>query len=73
MYIHTHKFTDFWESLPEAEYVVTCVKHMFAKHIVFQFNIKNTMEEEQLENVMVNMDCDSKCQIQSSVPAQVIK
>jgi len=49
------------------------VKHMFEKHIVFQFNIKNTMEEEQLENVMVNMDCDSKCQIQSSVPAQVIK
>mmetsp|Transcript_3919 Transcript_3919/g.6316 ORF Transcript_3919/g.6316 Transcript_3919/m.6316 type:complete len:888 (-) Transcript_3919:14-2677(-) len=57
----------------EAEYVVTCVKHMFEKHIVFHFNIKNTMEEEQLENVMVNMDCDSKCQIQSSVPAEVIK
>ena len=52
---------------------MTCVKHMFEKHIVFHFNIKNTMEEEQLENVMVNMDCDSKCQIQSSVPAEVIK
>ena len=30
----------------EAEYVVTCVKHLFERHMVFHFTIKNTMEEE---------------------------
>ena len=27
------------------------VKHLFEKHIVLHFTIKNTMEEEQLEKV----------------------
>ena len=53
--------------------MVTCVKHMFEHHVVFHFTIKNTMEEEQLENVQVNMDCDSKCSLEASVPAEVIK
>jgi coatomer subunit gamma len=57
----------------EAEYVVTCVKHMFEKHIVFHFTIKNTMEEEQLENVTVNLDCDPKCTLEASVPSEKIK
>ena len=35
----------------EAEYVVSVVKHSFPAHTVLQFTIKNTMEEEQLENV----------------------
>ena len=37
----------------EAEYVVSCIKHCFPMHTVLQFNIKNTMEEEQLEKVCV--------------------
>ena len=40
----------------EAEYVVTCVKHLFEKHMVFHFTIKNTMEEEQLEQVRRHPD-----------------
>jgi hypothetical protein len=32
-------------------YVSAGVKHLFEKHIVLHFTIKNTMEEEQLEKV----------------------
>eukprot|EP01027_Heterolobosea_sp_BB2_P004581 GEZU01007023.1.p1 GENE.GEZU01007023.1~~GEZU01007023.1.p1 ORF type:complete len:892 (-),score=329.33 GEZU01007023.1:134-2809(-) len=40
----------------EIEYQVNCVKHIYAQHIVFQFNITNTVEDQLLENVMVAMD-----------------
>lgn len=39
----------------ETEYVVTCVKHIFVEHIVFQFNIRNTVDAVQLEQVSVLM------------------
>ncbi|ORY66956.1 coatomer subunit gamma [Leucosporidium creatinivorum] len=39
----------------ETEYVVSCVKHIFAEHIVFQFNIRNTVDAVQLEQVSVLM------------------
>ncbi|GAM19255.1 hypothetical protein SAMD00019534_024300 [Acytostelium subglobosum LB1] len=39
----------------ETEYVVNCVKHIFAEHIVFQFNITNTLNDQLLENVFVKM------------------
>ena len=35
----------------EAEYVVSCDKHVFQNSIVFQFHIKNTIEDCVLENV----------------------
>ncbi|KAJ3220422.1 Coatomer subunit gamma-2 [Clydaea vesicula] len=39
----------------ETEYVVGCIKHVYDKHIVFQFNCKNTISEFQLDNVFVQM------------------
>jgi len=39
----------------ETEYVVTAVKHIFAEHTVFQFNIRNTVDAVQLEQVSVLM------------------
>ncbi|EGC39052.1 hypothetical protein DICPUDRAFT_45443 [Dictyostelium purpureum] len=39
----------------ETEYVVNCVKHVFKEHIVFQFNVTNTLNEQQLDNVSVKM------------------
>lgn len=39
----------------ETEYVVTCVKHIFKEHIVFQFNVANTIPDTVLENVSVVM------------------
>ncbi|KAF9172618.1 coatomer subunit gamma [Mortierella sp. AD011] len=43
----------------ETEYVVNCVKHVFAQHIVFQFNIKNTLNDSVLEDVNVLMTPDN--------------
>jgi coatomer protein complex subunit gamma len=39
----------------ETEYFVTCVKHIFKEHIVFQFNVTNTLPETVLEGVSVVM------------------
>ncbi|KAI8984623.1 adaptin N terminal region-domain-containing protein [Mycotypha africana] len=42
----------------ETEYVVQCIKHIFAKHIVFQFDCLNTLNDQLLENVEMVMDMD---------------
>lgn len=39
----------------ETEYVVTAVKHIFQQHIVFQFNVRNTIPDTVLEQVSVIM------------------
>ncbi|KAG9038837.1 coatomer subunit gamma [Tulasnella sp. JGI-2019a] len=39
----------------ETEYVVSCVKHVFKEHIVFQFNVSNTLTDTILERVAVAM------------------
>lgn len=40
----------------ETEYKVVCVRHIMANHDVFQFNITNTVKEQVLEEVGVDMD-----------------
>jgi len=42
----------------EAEYVVSCDKHIFAEAVVFQFRIVNTIEDCLLEAVNVEMTTD---------------
>ena len=32
----------------EMEYVVTCVKHVFESHIVLQFSVLNTIDDQQV-------------------------
>ena len=39
----------------EAEYSVTAVKHIFKEHVVFQFNVSNTIPDTVLEQVSVIM------------------
>ncbi|ORX53206.1 Coatomer, gamma subunit [Hesseltinella vesiculosa] len=39
----------------ETEYVVHCVKHTFAQHVIFQFNCTNTLNDQLLENVQMVM------------------
>ena len=43
----------------ESEYVVVCVKHILPQHVVFQFNVTNNMEQQQLDSVTVEMECDA--------------
>ena len=40
----------------ETEYVVQCTKHIFPNHVVLQFSVQNTIEEQRLDNVTVLID-----------------
>jgi len=44
----------------ETEYMVECVKHVFQNHTVFQFSCTNTIEGTCLEDVCMDMDCDTE-------------
>lgn len=46
----------------ETEYVVQCTKHIFANHVVLQFSVQNTIEDQRLDNVTVLID-DSESEI----------
>jgi len=53
----------------ETEYTVNCVKHIFAQHIVFQFNVNNTLNDQLLEDVTVKMEPESEdFVIQQEIP-----
>jgi coatomer protein complex subunit gamma len=43
----------------EAEYVVHCIKHIFSNHVVLQFLVQNTLEDQNMQNVHVAIDTDS--------------
>jgi coatomer protein complex subunit gamma len=40
----------------ETEYVVQCTKHIFENHVVLQFSVQNTIEDQRLDNVTVLLD-----------------
>lgn len=45
----------------ETEYVVQCVKHMFQDHVVLQFDCTNTLNDQVLENVHIDLEVSSCC------------
>ena len=58
----------------ETEYVVRCVKHVFPDQVVFQFNITNTLNDQQLENVRVVLEStESDLSGVKVIPAPSIK
>lgn len=58
----------------ETEYVVNCVKHVFHDRIVFQFNITNTLPEQQLSKVTVKMAPQSPdFKIEGQIAAPVLQ
>ena len=48
-----HSSQPFQLTESETEYIVTVVKHLFKKHLVLQYEIKNTMAETNLEDVTI--------------------
>lgn len=46
----------------ETEYVVQCTKHIFQSHVVLQFSVTNTIDNQRLDNVTVLVD-DSESEI----------
>jgi len=60
---------------PEAEYVVTCIRHVYSKHAVLQFNIENNIEDQALMNVQVDVVVPeaSDWQLDLIIPDPLIK
>lgn len=58
---------------PETEYVVSCVKHTFSKHIVFQFDCVNTLNDQVLENVTVQIEPNDSFEVIAYVPCPTLK
>jgi len=44
----------------ESEYVVSCVKHIYTEHVVFQYNVENKMEDTQMDNLTVEVEVDDE-------------
>jgi coatomer protein complex subunit gamma len=58
----------------ETEYVVSCVKHILPRHVVFHFIVTNTLEQHQLENVRVEMEPEDEAWVEElSIPEPVLK
>nr|XP_026266692.1 coatomer subunit gamma-1 [Urocitellus parryii] len=54
----------------ETEYVVRCTKHTFTQHMVFQFDCTNTLNDQTLENVTVQMEPTEAYEVLCCVPAR---
>lgn len=59
----------------EMEYVVSCVKHIFTDHVVLQFNVLNTIDDQQLRDVKVNVEVGDPdaYTVETVVPAAIAR
>uniref|UniRef100_A0A8C2Y6F3 Coatomer subunit gamma n=1 Tax=Coturnix japonica TaxID=93934 RepID=A0A8C2Y6F3_COTJA len=53
----------------ETEYFVRCIKHVFTNHIVFQFDCTNTLNDQLLERVTVQMEPSDAYDVICCIPA----
>ncbi|XP_060100449.1 coatomer subunit gamma-2 [Heteronotia binoei] len=53
----------------ETEYFVRCIKHVFLHHIVFQFDCTNTLNDQLLERVTVQMEPSEAYDVLRCIPA----
>ncbi|XP_013184959.1 coatomer subunit gamma [Amyelois transitella] len=53
---------------PETEYRVCCVKHVFARHVILQFECLNTLSDQLLAKVHVRLDAIPGYVMHSEVP-----
>ncbi|XP_066994235.1 coatomer subunit gamma [Anabrus simplex] len=52
----------------ETEYVVRCIKHSFPHHLVLQFDCLNTLNDQLLENVRVQLEPPEGYRLLKSIP-----
>lgn len=57
----------------ETEYKVRVLKHTYKSHIVLQFEILNTLEDQLIENVMAEVDAIDGFNVQAYLPAKQCK
>ena len=58
----------------ETEYVVHCIKHILDEHIILQFRVQNTIEDQRLDNVTVAVTPseDAAFEVIGEIPADGI-
>lgn len=52
----------------ETEYVVRCIKHVYTSHLVLQFDCLNTLNDQLLENVRVQLEPAEGYTIMKEIP-----
>lgn len=52
----------------ETEYVVRCIKHCYTQHVVLQFDCLNTLSDQLLENVSVQLEPSEGYAIWKEIP-----
>lgn len=52
----------------ETEYFVRCIKHCYMHHVVLQFDCLNTLSDQLLENVRVQLEPSEGYQILDEIP-----
>lgn len=58
----------------ETEYVVRCIKHVMPEHIILQFVIQNTVEDQRLVNCTVAIEGESECfEVAGEIAAESIR
>lgn len=55
---------------PETEYRIRMLKHIFARHIILQFECLNTLSDQLLEQVHVRLETPPEYEIKSIVPCE---
>eukprot|EP01137_Pigoraptor_chileana_P009086 Opistho-2@56821 len=54
----------------ETEYVVACIKHTFNSHIVLQYDVTNTLNDQFLEHVSVDLAVDGAFVLERVIPVE---
>lgn len=55
---------------PETEYRVQCVKHIFARHLVLQFECLNTLSDQLLKKVHIRLEAAPGYKMLTEVPCE---
>jgi len=53
----------------ETEYTVACIKHVYPGHVVLQFDCTNTLADQLLEQVRVELDVSEGWEVVAQIPA----
>ena len=53
----------------ETEYTVACIKHVFPGHVVLQFDCTNTLADQLLEQVRVELEVGEGWEVVAQIPA----
>uniref|UniRef100_A0A6U1MSQ3 Coatomer subunit gamma n=1 Tax=Fibrocapsa japonica TaxID=94617 RepID=A0A6U1MSQ3_9STRA len=61
-----------WLTESETEYVVQCVKHVFQNHTVLEFKVNNTIPDQKLQDIKVQVEAQEELySVERSIPAEV--